>query len=227
MNIIETSWKWNGGLSTRASTQYIALHHAAAKKCSANDVDAWHKGNGWIGIGYHFFVRKDGTIYRGRPLWALGAHVSGKNNVAIGICAEGDYSKEKAMPQAQKLALAELLDYLISYHYPQAKIVGHGEIGASACPGANYPLYELKNYKKILAAPEAPEEEEEEMTKADVIAIIKEYEESKAKAKVGTWSKEAFEKATEKGILDGTAPQGTVTREMLAVVLDRTGQLDK
>lgn len=42
----------------------------------------------------------------------------------------------------------------------------------------------------------------------------------------GAWSKEAFEKATAKGILDGSAPQGNVTREMLAVVLDRLGLLD-
>lgn len=39
--------------------------------------------------------------------------------------------------------------------------------------------------------------------------------------KPSTWAADAFNKATEKGILDGTNPQGIVTREMLAVVLDR------
>jgi len=29
-----------------------------------------HKGKGWAGIGYHFVVRKDGKIERGRPEWA-------------------------------------------------------------------------------------------------------------------------------------------------------------
>lgn len=43
------------------------------------------------------------------------------------------------------------------------------------------------------------------------------------KATPGTWSKESWDKAVAKGILDGTNPQGTVTREMLAVVLDRLG----
>lgn len=150
MNIIETSWNWRGGLSTRKSTDFIALHHAAVKNCSARDVDNWHKGNGWIGIGYHFFVRKDGTIYRGRPLWALGAHVGGSNHNSIGICAEGDYSTEKTMPFEQKLAIAELLNELKTYHYPLAKIVGHGELGASECPGKYYPLEEMKEYRKIL-----------------------------------------------------------------------------
>lgn len=150
MKIIETNWMWRGGLSSRSSTKYIALHHAAAVKCSAKDVDAWHKNQGWIGIGYHFFVRKDGSIYRGRPLWSLGAHVGGSNYNSIGICAEGDYSKEQKMPYAQKYALAELLNYLKAYHYPNAQIVRHGDIGASGCPGKYYPFEELKNYKQIL-----------------------------------------------------------------------------
>ena len=37
------------------------------------------------------------------------------------------------------------------------------------------------------------------------------------------WAQEAWEKAVQKGILDGSAPQGNCTREMLAAVLDRLG----
>lgn len=150
MNIIETVWNWRGGLSKRPSTDYIVLHHSASIKCTAKDIDRWHKSNGWSGIGYHFFVAKDGTVYRGRPLWALGAHVNGKNNVSIGICAEGDYSKEKKMPDTQKLAIAELLNEIKAYHYPLAKIVGHCDIGMSECPAKYYPLAEMKEYRKIL-----------------------------------------------------------------------------
>ena len=40
------------------------------------------------------------------------------------------------------------------------------------------------------------------------------------------WAREAWEKAVQKGILDGSAPQGNCTREMLATVLDRLGLLD-
>lgn len=157
MNIIKTDWKWNGTLSRRASTEYIVLHHAEASKCSAQQVDEWHKNNGWSGIGYHFFVRKDGSIYEGRPLWALGAHVQGKNNISVGICAEGDYhNKDKVMPDAQKTAIKQLIAYLRGL-YPNAEIVGHGEIGESNCPGRYYPLAEMKNY----------EQEDEPMTPAE------------------------------------------------------------
>lgn len=144
MEIIETDWKWKNALGTRAATDYIALHHAASVKCSAADIDRWHKERGWSGIGYHYFVRKDGSVYRGRPQNALGAHVQGKNNVSVGVCVEGDYDKERVMPQAQKNAVKALLRELKKI-YPAAKIVGHGEIGSSDCPGRYYPLEEMKN----------------------------------------------------------------------------------
>ena len=146
MNIIETDWEWNGALSRRSSTEYIALHHAEAVTCTAKQIHEWHKSNGWSGIGYHFFVRKNGEIYRGRPLWTLGAHVQGMNNCSIGICAEGDYhNRDRVMPEAQKQAIKELVTYLKGI-YPEAKIVGHREIGDSNCPGRYYPLKEMKNY---------------------------------------------------------------------------------
>jgi len=43
---------------------------------------------------------------------------------------------------------------------------------------------------------------------------------------VSDWAKASWDKAVSKGIMDGTEPQGTVTREMLAVALDRCGLLD-
>lgn len=150
VKIIETNWNWASALSDRPRTDYIVLHHAEATVCSAIDVDSWHKSNGWSGIGYHFFVRKNGDIYRGRPLNKMGAHVSGMNSRSIGICAEGSYMKE-VMPQTQKKAICELLVYLKDNFYPMAVIVGHKEIGSSDCPGANYPLEEIRNNYRTIA----------------------------------------------------------------------------
>ena len=79
MQINEVNYKWAGSLEKRSSTVRVILHHAAAVKCSAQDIHAWHLGNGWSGIGYHFLVRKDGSVYRGRPVDTVGAHTYGKN----------------------------------------------------------------------------------------------------------------------------------------------------
>ena len=40
-----------------------------------------------------------------------------------------------------------------------------------------------------------------------------------------SWAKEAWKKAVALGIFDGTNPQGNLTREQAAVILDRLGQL--
>lgn len=147
MNIIETNWEWSEKLSARAETRYIVLHHAAATVCSARQIDSWHKEKGWAGIGYHYFVRKNGDIYRGRPEWSIGAHVQGMNHCSIGICAEGDFQKEVSMSDPQKRSIQNLIDS-IKMHYPNAKIVGHREIGNSDCPGKHYPLDYFKKRKQ-------------------------------------------------------------------------------
>lgn len=144
MNIIETDWKWNGTLLRRRSTSLIVLHHAATTVCAAHQIDNWHKGNGWSGIGYHFFIRKDGSIYRGRPIWAVGAHAEGRNSNSIGVCVEGNLDNENITAK-QKESLKELLSYL-KQQYPNADIKGHREVGATGCPGKNYPLEEMKDY---------------------------------------------------------------------------------
>ncbi len=235
ISIIETNWTWNTGLTSRSATKYIALHHAAASSASAADVDRWHKQNGWSGIGYHFYVRKDGRIYRGRPLGALGAHVSGKNDVSLGICAEGNYTTEQ-MPDAQKRAIAELLDYLKSNFYPSAEIVGHREIGSSDCPGKNYPLAELKNYKNILNGGELMSYEYDEL-KRRYAELKEDFDRLRASREpvyqygvsLPDWGAATVYKLVNKGFLEGEAPDNlNLSESMLRVLVvnDRAGLYD-
>ena len=109
MQIIEEKYNWSGVFSNRSKTDYIVLHHAEAVKCTAQDVHSWHRANGWTGIGYHFFVRKDGTIYRGRPINVVGAHVQGMNSCSVGICAEGDYHTKEIYYRVMSISKKELL----------------------------------------------------------------------------------------------------------------------
>lgn len=143
MQIIETNLKF-GSLSKRASTSRTILHHAAMRG-SVEDIHRVHKNNGWSGIGYHFYVRLDGTIYRGRPEWAIGAHASGSNYNSIGICAEGNFETDK-MPDAQKNALKWLVNY-INQKYGISTVQRHKDVGSTACPGKNYPFDEIVNGK--------------------------------------------------------------------------------
>lgn len=142
MRINESNLKFRS-LSYGNIPKSIVLHHAEAKECSIYDIHNWHLNNGWSGCGYHFLIRKDGSIWRGRPENTIGAHVSGFNTNSLGICAEGAYMTE-IMPEVQKKALIELGIYL-KKKYNINKIYGHREVGASNCPGTNYPLNEIRN----------------------------------------------------------------------------------
>ena len=141
MNIIEKTYKLNGDLRARSKTTRIILHHAAATSCTVEDIDRWHKDNGWTCIGYHFFVNKKGEVYRGRKENTVGAHAGDNNTDSIGVCAEGNFEKE-TMPEAQKEALKELVAYLKD-KYGISKVQKHKDVNATACPGKNYPFDEI------------------------------------------------------------------------------------
>jgi N-acetyl-anhydromuramyl-L-alanine amidase AmpD len=49
----------------------------------------WHQERGFLDVGYHFFVRKNGEIEQGRDLRQVGAHCAGYNTYSIGICLSG------------------------------------------------------------------------------------------------------------------------------------------
>lgn len=145
MNIINSNIQFrNNQLVYGNRPDLILLHHAEAKNCSVYDIDSWHKQNGWAGIGYHYFVRKDGSIYTGRPEGATGAHCPGVNNHSIAICAEGSYNSE-SMPEAQKKSIEELGIY-IKNKYGIKNVIGHKEVPyPTDCPGNNYPINDIRN----------------------------------------------------------------------------------
>lgn len=141
MNIVEKVFETVGTLQIRQKTTLIVLHHAYSTNCTVEDIDRWHKNRGWCKIGYQFFVKKDGTIYRGREENAVGAHAYGYNSISIGICAEGNYDVEQ-MPEAQKNAIIELVTYLKN-KYGITEVKKHKDLNNTRCPGANYPFDEI------------------------------------------------------------------------------------
>ena len=140
MKIIETNLQFKD-MSTRKSTERIILHHADAKSCSAEDIHRWHLSNGWSGAGYHFLVRKDGTIYRLRPEDKVGAHAYGANYDSLGICFEGNFMEED-MPAEQIKAGQELVAYLKN-KYNITTVQAHRDVCATSCPGDKFPFDEI------------------------------------------------------------------------------------
>ena len=135
MEILEQTYTWAAPLTRRSVTRRIILHHAAAVTCTAQQIHQWHLANGWAGIGYHFFVRKDGRIYRGRPEDTVGAHAGNNNYDSIGICFEGSFDREQ-MNEVQRTAGAELVAYL-KQKYGITTVQRHRDVNATGCPGAD------------------------------------------------------------------------------------------
>lgn len=110
----------------------IAIHCAATpegREVTAAEVRRWHLAKGWADIGYHFFIRLDGTIEVGRALATAGAHVVGFNAHSIGICYAGGLAKDgktgkDTRTPAQKAAFERLLLELKA-RWPNAEIKGH------------------------------------------------------------------------------------------------------
>lgn len=142
MEIVETNLQFKE-MSTRTKTERIILHHAAATNCSAEDIHRWHLNNGWAGAGYHFLVRKNGTIYRLRNEDKVGAHAYGSNYNSIGICFEGNYMEED-MPEVQKETGKELVEYLKN-KYNITTVQAHRDVCSTSCPGDKFPFYEIAN----------------------------------------------------------------------------------
>ena len=53
------------------------------------EITDWHLQRGWSDIGYHFVIRRNGTVEEGRELSRPGAHARGHNAHSIGICLIG------------------------------------------------------------------------------------------------------------------------------------------
>ena len=107
------------------------------------EIRRWHvEDNKWSDIGYHFIIGRSGEIMLGRPLRRSGAHVKGHNKTTIGICLIGGHGSAETdtfgehYTKEQDAALRSLLGALGNI-YPIAKISGHNEYAAKACPGFN------------------------------------------------------------------------------------------
>jgi N-acetylmuramoyl-L-alanine amidase len=123
---------------------YIVVHCSATKpsqNIGRYEIDRWHRQNGWLEIGYHYVIRRDGTLETGRELYSIGSHAKGFNDVSVGICLVGGISEtgesEDNFTQEQLNTLEDLIvtiAHTVSTETPE--ILGHRDLpGVSKdCP---------------------------------------------------------------------------------------------
>lgn len=129
------------------------VFHTSDSPDSRDDVDAaeikrWHtrpkpNGNGWSDIGYHYVVKRDGTVEVGRPIEKAGAHVRGHNSDSIGIVWVG---RDK-MTDVQKDALVKKIKELMEeYNLTADDVYGHRELDS----GKTCPNFDPEEMRKLL-----------------------------------------------------------------------------
>jgi len=130
------SWK------TIEEVRYIVIHCAATKPSQdvgVEEIRLWHLRRGWFDVGYHWIIRRDGTIEDGRPHDRPGAHARGVNHISLGICLVGGVAEngepENNFTDDQWDALAGLVKGL-KVGNPDAEVLGHRDLPNvnKACP---------------------------------------------------------------------------------------------
>ena len=134
MKIVDNKLKFST-LTKRKTTNRCIFHHSAGNG-SVEQIHQIHKNNGWSGIGYHLYVRTDGTIYQGRPINMIGAHASNNNYDSIGVCFEGNFETSN-MTDKQIEAGKEIVAYLKN-KYKNIYFQKHKDVSSTACPGKNF-----------------------------------------------------------------------------------------
>ena len=107
------------------SVRYLVLH-CSATRCTH--------------VGYHFYVRRDGSLTQHRGLLEVGAHCRPYNRCSIGVCYEGGLDAQGRPADTRTPAQTERLTDLFARLrrlFPQAVVCGHRDLpGTSpkACP---------------------------------------------------------------------------------------------
>lgn len=144
----------------------IIVHSSATRAeldVGRDEIHEWHKARGFVAIGYHFVIRRDGSIEKGRDIACVGAHAKGNNRDSIGICMVGglsaDGDAEDNFTDAQFKSLVSLIDWLQEFilEVPVGHddvVMGHRQVSvgwsgraATLCPSFDVPdkLRELRD----------------------------------------------------------------------------------
>ena len=141
------------------SVRFLVLHCSATRRNQDYSVEQLrrdHKARGFYDIGYHFYIRKDGTMSQHRKLLEVGAHARPYNRCSIGICYEGGLDEEgrpqNTLTPEQYSRICELVAVLMRL-FPKAEFLGHRDLPGTTpkeCPCLDTrETFPLQKYKKI------------------------------------------------------------------------------
>ena len=142
--------------------EWLVIHCSASPRdtTTLEDIDRWHRAQGWDGCGYHRVIQGDGTVRQGRHDQKVGSHAQGFNAHSLGICLTGNFDKDVLQEEDDQFkALVQVCAVLCKRHgIPPERIIGHRDTYkllrkkvAKSCPG-NTAYALLPRLRELVAA---------------------------------------------------------------------------
>ena len=146
IGIQEVDYEINDEVQVNNSPISVIIHHTAVDNLTPENINEDNKRRGYGGIGYHFYIRKDGSVYRGREEKLEGAHTIGRNYDSIGICIEGNFENEELSETQERSLVMLIADMIIKYNI--SDIIGHKDEYQTLCPGRNLSIENIRQKVK-------------------------------------------------------------------------------
>lgn len=121
-------------LTAMRTIHLIVIHCSATKEndtLTEMELEKSHRQRGLNGIGYHYYIRKNGDIKSTRHIRKPGAHARGHNINSIAICYEGGLNchgvPKDTRTEWQKHSMTVLLRTIL-IDFPLCHICGHRDL---------------------------------------------------------------------------------------------------
>ena len=128
----------------------LVIHHSAvAPSVGPEGIAKYHvKRLDWPGIGYHYLVGEDGTLFQGNALTTVSYHAANMNTRSAGVCFLGNFN-QAVPPAAQLRSGAHLVAWLLQeLDLSRETVKGHKEYMGTVCPGKQW--LEDQQWKELL-----------------------------------------------------------------------------
>ena len=128
----------------------LIVIHCSATRCDRDypveQLRADHRMRGFREVGYHYYIRRNGTLHSCRPLEEMGAHARGWNAQSVGICYEGGLDTNghpaDTRTEEQRVVMQEVVTSLLK-RFPESRVVGHRDL--PGCGGKECPCFEVQD----------------------------------------------------------------------------------
>lgn len=152
--------------TTRDITETVVhwtAHYIDQGHVGAEEVHQMALGRGFSGCSYHYIIKRDGSIQRGRPVNKMGAHAkeNGHNRYSIGVSFVAGYNCPSGTPNRNSYISSESvsseqwnsMDQFIRAFYdvwPGGQVWGHNDTdpGNKSDPGIDIPEYVYRKFRK-------------------------------------------------------------------------------